>query len=141
MKGRASTVDMDHVMAMKVRTFKPFQFSHTEVLSHATTHGTSIAPSPPGYKYSTGTWRERRCRHLNPTFPLNRIGARNPAACCLSAPYPTNSPQLSKLDTSTGRAAAICRSYRAYGGVAGLTSQSSPSFRELNYLLSHLLVL
>jgi hypothetical protein len=54
---------------------------------------------PKGYKYSTRIRRDRRCRHPNPTFLLNRIGARNPANCCLSAPYPTNSPQLSKLDT------------------------------------------
>ncbi len=46
-----------------------------------------------------GQGGERRCRHLNPTILLNRIGKRNPATCCLSAPYPTNSPQLSKLDT------------------------------------------
>lgn len=54
---------------------------------------------PKGYKYSTRTRMDRRCCYPNPTFLLNRIGARNPANCCLSAPYPTNSPQLSKLDS------------------------------------------
>jgi hypothetical protein len=45
-----------------------------------------------------GQGGRKRFRHFDPHLPLNHIGARNPKISCLSAPYPTNSPQLSKLD-------------------------------------------
>ena len=51
-----------------------------------------------GKRYYTWTRMENSFYHSDPHYPLSHIEANNPTGLSLSAPYPTNRPQLSALD-------------------------------------------